>query len=176
MHVIRKIARINGRLHLIKPKYKFKFIEQKKKQQSKHSYTDLFRSPKLRIIMISCIFVQVATQFVYSGINFCLEDIGLDIYFNTIMVQIGHLLGQISCIFTVTKMKRKKSIMIALFVAFLFNFMQIFPQLSEKEFSLKMQMKYMQIFLVFMAKFVGSVSQCFLFIYYPEVFPTEVRN
>ncbi len=53
----------------------------------------MFRFKSLRYITIGSCLTFFVSQNIYFAINFSLESFGFDLYFNTIFVEVGEMMG-----------------------------------------------------------------------------------
>lgn len=96
------------------------------------TYLDLFRYKSLRYLTIGSSISFLAAQNIYYGINFSLEALGFDIYFNTYFVETGEIIGYLIYIMVIHKTLRKKWSIIGLFMTSLFCFIFIFIKIPKE--------------------------------------------
>ena len=74
----------------------------------KYSLLDLFRYKSLRNITIICALVDLIIEFVYDGTILSLDKIGINVYWDQILVGLVEIFAAIYCSWVVVRVKRKK--------------------------------------------------------------------
>jgi hypothetical protein len=62
----------------------------------KYSFLDLLRDKEMRKNLLICCLLLITNQIVYFGTAFAIDDIGVDIYINALILGLAELLGLLS--------------------------------------------------------------------------------
>ena len=113
---------------------------------------------------------------IYYSITFALNNLGFDIYTNSIIVGSCEMFSYIFNSLIITKIKRKTTIMIQLSIIVLFSLSLIFLETPDKANSNYEMILLFQLAITGILKFCISSAWSICYVYVPELFPTEVRT
>ncbi|XP_026174576.1 organic cation transporter protein [Mastacembelus armatus] len=165
--LIRKAAQMNGKplpkdLEMCQD-YK---TEEKTEVKKKHSFIDLFRTPKMRKQSLILFYLWFVNVLVYYGLSLNISDFGMNIYLTQMIFGLIELPARTITLFTLNR-SRKISQLAFLTVGGMACLLTIF---------IPSDLSVAKTVLAVIGKFGITASLAIIYIYSAEVFPTVIRQ
>ena len=93
---------------------------------------DLFRYKEVRNITIFTNIVATIPIILYYAVTFSLNNLGKDIYVNTLIISIFEFFGYFASSMVISKIKRKKTFMILFIITSIISFLYYFLKTPDK--------------------------------------------
>ncbi|CAD8104271.1 unnamed protein product [Paramecium sonneborni] len=168
VQTLNKIARINQ----CKPIQNDELITNpKSKEKNQRIYTawDLVKYKSIRYVFIACVMMFFGIQLIYYGISFVSDQLGINFFTSNYIIALFELSAYLITDFLVTKLKRKRNIILGL----------VLVGLLSQYFLLKFDnplFVVLQGILAGLMRFIICVIWALGFVYVSELFPSVVRS
>ncbi|CAK93551.1 unnamed protein product (macronuclear) [Paramecium tetraurelia] len=168
VETLNQIAKINSKKQIYIDEL---ITNPKSKEKNQRMYTawDLVRNKSIRYIFIACVMMFFGIQMIYYGISFVSDQLGMNFFTSNYIIAFFELTAYLVTDFFVTKLKRKKSIILGLILVGLMS-QYFIIQFDNSLFII------MQGILAGMMRFIICVIWALAFVYVSELFPSVVRS
>ena len=174
-----KIAAINGNDELVPEDLDF-IPEQKDRygvEKPEYSMADLFRYKSLRSITIICGVVDLIIEFIYDGTILSLDKIGINIYWDQILVGLVEIVAAVFCSYVVVRVKRRLFMQVGFCLSAVFIFviglLALLFEHTDNEINAHTIAEMVMLGLL---RFVLNSIWGMFFVYIAELFPLTVSS
>ncbi|CAD8090428.1 unnamed protein product [Paramecium primaurelia] len=141
----------------------------KEKNQKMYTAWDLVRYKSIRYIFIACLMMFFGIQLIYYGISFVSDQLGMNFFTSNYIIALFELTAYLVTDFLVTKLKRKKNIILGFILVGLMS-QYFLIQFDNSLFII------MQGILAGLMRFIICVIWALAFVYVSELFPSVIRS
>ena len=155
-------------------KHAFKSAGDDSQGQKRFSVLDLFKFKSLRGMTLMLILLQCTIIFEFYAPALMLDKFKLDIFINGLVIGVSEILSYPICYFLIMKTRRRLAAYACFAATFLCSAVLTFMWEQEDE-DPDIGKSIGVLVFIFVFRFAISVEYTFFYVYFNELFPTQIR-
>lgn len=150
--------------------------EEASKGGKNFSVVDLVRYPSLRMMTVFLVILQCTISFIFYAPQLMLSQFHLDIFLNGLVMGLSELIAYPLCYFLITRCRRTRAAYVCFTTTLVCSSALVFlwhPKSDGVEVDLLANIVVLLLF--FFIRLAISAEYTFFFVYFNELYPTQVR-